>query len=561
MGGPFPDSEVTCNHDGGIYQAGATWPSLPTRFKEIMAPREQMHITLCLFDSSGGSCISQYLSSHPEPPEPYRPVKFPLKTTNFPCQLLELQERVGQCEKMPPESEYSYSNEEFGERLREAFGTEAFKSGNDDHGNPSTTNETRLEAARKMIKTKQVFTAEGDVESFFQEFGDIAGRSSTKATGNLLHIVVEVVKHNEVNPEHVRLLVKCLVKRHPVLLKHTNKDGLNPIFMAIRMCQDRLISYMISACAEDKDQALYECLHDALSRKQNGETCLHVQDNVGKTPMHYAMLFHNCTDARIDLIDLFLQRDSTARSAMAKSEKTFLDRLDKNGNSVYLEHQNQREHGNRWYADRQATYANTQDQADTSGAAEVPPPKEIRPQSKTRDGRRAASVMSPNERDHLKFAFKYASKVFQGDRGEHREELFKQEKDEQERQEIADAARNSDSLKEPELTSRDESRNSVYYQLMYESDGGIAARKLALVPKTEIKHINTAQFESNANTGTEERPTRPEPTYLEDFDYDQAIEVATKNSDKILERLKLHYMRTRNVEMVMSFLYGTNMNG
>ena len=96
---------------------------------------------------------------------------------------------------------------------------------------------------------------------------------------------------------------------------------------------------------------------------------------------------------------------------------------------------------------------------------------------------------------------------------------------------------------------------------MYESDGGIAARKLALVPKTEIKHINTAQFESNANTGTEERSTRPEPTYLEDFDYDQAIEVATKNSDKILERLKLHYMRTRNVEMVMSFLYGTNMNG
>jgi hypothetical protein len=33
------------------------------------------------------------------------------------------------------------------------------------------------------------------------------------------------------------------------------------------------------------------------------------------------------------------------------------------------------------------------------------------------------------------------------------------------------------------------------------------------------------------------------------------------DSDKILLRLKQHYMRTRSAEMVISYLYGNNMEG
>lgn len=45
---------------------------------------------------------------------------------------------------------------------------------------------------------------------------------------------------------------------------------------------------------------------------------------------------------------------------------------------------------------------------------------------------------------------------------------------------------------------------------------------------------------------------RPEP-------YKDMIE-RLRNSDAILLRLKLHYMRTRGAEMVISFLYGTNID-
>jgi ribosomal protein S15P/S13E len=142
----------------------------------------------------------------------------------------------------------------------EAEFAEEFHEGLDDQYDTDVI--ARLKKASQAIKTKRRFTSE-DVDDFFLEHGAISGVSPSKDAGNLLHSIVDVVKHNEINPEHVELLLRRLVERYPDLLKYPNKDGHNPIFMAIRACQHQLVDYMVSSCLKDKSVAIYqECLDD-----------------------------------------------------------------------------------------------------------------------------------------------------------------------------------------------------------------------------------------------------------------------------------------------------------
>ncbi|KAF7554351.1 hypothetical protein G7Z17_g2955 [Cylindrodendrum hubeiense] len=476
------------------------------------------------------------------------------------------------------ERDYEEDYEERSDDGFDAFDPEALEDDTDIHAKREETLEERFEAARSSIKRKRSFTNEEDVDEFLYEYREIAGKSSSKAVGNLLHVLVEVVKHNdEVEPQGVERLVRELVKRYPDLLKYTNNHGLNPIFMAIRAPQDQLINYMISACAEDKEQAIYgECLRDALSMKQDGKTCLHaalneklksgtirmlfenasdealeVQDDRHKTPMHYAVSFRQCTDARTELIELLIQRDLSVRSG-----KTFLDLLDRSGSSVYREHQKTRiSFSKRWSKENQATDNIKRDQPDSSRTGNRPTGRDPKPQGSSKESKHIASTKAAADR----VAERNGRGGDERTESDDREKLRQQKKDEERaRLEGAETQAKTNRPAERDTAGRDASRNRS--TRINEPDenaalqASIAVRQLEPVPNTGIKRSNTARPDNKADPEKEKRlGTGMTPR-------NKAMAVCEKNSDKIMQSLKLHYMRTRSAEMAISFLYGTNMD-
>ncbi|EHK48481.1 hypothetical protein TRIATDRAFT_172153, partial [Trichoderma atroviride IMI 206040] len=164
-------------------------------------------------------------------------------------------------------------------------------------------------------------------------------------------------------------LVQRLVKEFPALLEHKNEDKYNPIFMAIKASHYQLVDYMVNACTVIKTGTLHKQSLDVALREKmiEGKTCLHlaikenfdsktrkvlvenasdealaIQDDVGKTPMHYAAEYKRCTDDGAELIKLFIERDLKAMNSSKSPSKTFLDLLDNSGASVYLLHRTER---------------------------------------------------------------------------------------------------------------------------------------------------------------------------------------------------------------------------
>ncbi|KAJ3536475.1 hypothetical protein NM208_g6699 [Fusarium decemcellulare] len=104
------------------------------------------------------------------------------------------------------------------------------------------TYDTRLEVARRLIRYQRDFTSQAKENEFFYQFADITAKSSSKAPGNLLHVLIEVIKHNGLKLENVEWLARRLVEESPDLLWYKNNEGQTPVLMAIRTCQDRLLT-------------------------------------------------------------------------------------------------------------------------------------------------------------------------------------------------------------------------------------------------------------------------------------------------------------------------------
>jgi hypothetical protein len=190
---------------------------------------------------------------------------------------------------------------------------------------PVASYEQDVNAAKKDIKSRRRFGNDDDTDRFLDQYHEIAHKFVPKADGNLLHALIDVVKHNpdDVKSEDVELLVRRIVEKWPDRVKDVNKQGNNPVFVAINNSQHELVNYMLSACQNR------ECLETALSEKdQTGMTCLHAafkenidanttkilvktasdaalaeQDNAGKTPMRtsdprFNILRSNCLGNR-----------------------------------------------------------------------------------------------------------------------------------------------------------------------------------------------------------------------------------------------------------------------
>ncbi|KAI1387302.1 uncharacterized protein F4822DRAFT_279022 [Hypoxylon trugodes] len=488
--------------------------------------------------------------------------------------------------------------------------------------------EQRFRAASKAIKRKRSFKGEDDVDEFLTEYGDVAPKSSTKESGNLLHVLVEVVKHTEEIESHdVELLVRRLVRKYPDLLLYGNKDGYNPLYMAIRASNFQLVEYMVSTCeecAQEKETAPVasihmSCLDDALRKQaQEGKTSLHValeenlnantikmliknasdealaiQDNLGKTPMHYAVQFAQCTDVRAEIIDTFIQRDLNALHSSPRPPKLFLDMVDKSGRSVYREHQSTRASTKKkfdaWAAkkaseSRTANKTSEQNRGskDDEELASRDPKEAARMQANSRDVSHSAALKSEvdrlagrptrekegtskvDERERLRQKKKEEEAERERSRQEtgrprdetlDRERLRQRKKEEEFARAREEVAEQNRLLKLAEANRRAQSDNHPD-QLGVQT--GHQRGPTEPSPNTPIKRTGTSRFDKPVQ---DKPPLRPQQTSRKSNTGERGnMGVWKKNSDEILAKLKLHYMRTRDVEMAIIFLYGTNMD-
>ncbi|KAI1043797.1 hypothetical protein LB505_012450 [Fusarium chuoi] len=448
---------------------------------------------------------------------------------------------------------------------------------------PEEAYDTRLEKARGWIREEQDFTDEAQADDFFHTFSDITAKSSTKAAGNLLHVLVEVVKHNGLHPEKVERLARRLVEEAPDLLQYKNKDGQTPILMAIRTRQDQLLDYMISACASHrKPKESAQNLNTALCSKHDGKPCLHaafgeklkpetmkmlienasdealsMTDHTGKTPMHHAVQFRDCTDSRSELVDLMIQRDFMARLNKPKSTKTFLDISDQNGCSVFQEHANTRKTYMEQYCAAQAAQRRKRESKESQKDTERTPPREPRLQGNAREPKTMPVAKGPGDRDAERYGRSSGPVASTDDR-----ERIRQQKKEEERARLeqAGAPAMNDRLRDRDATERDGSRfrsPRTNGPEVNETDALYPSRHAEPMSNTGIKRSNTARPEREV--GSEKRVVKPGSS-SKNPDFQSALKNREKNSDLVLQKLKLYYMRTRNAEMVMFFLYGKNMD-
>ncbi|KAI3580418.1 hypothetical protein IWW34DRAFT_619965 [Fusarium oxysporum f. sp. albedinis] len=409
--------------------------------------------------------------------------------------------------------------------------------------------DTRLEKARGWIREEQDFTSEAQADDFFHTFSDITAKSSTKAAGNLLHVLVEVVKHNGLQPEKIERLARRLVEEAPDLLQYKNKDGQTPILMAIRTRQDQLLDYMISACVSHKkprDSA--QNLNTALCSKHDGKPCLHaafgeklkpetmkmlienasdealsMTDHTGKTPMHHAVQFRDCTDSRSALIDLMIQRDFMARLNKPKSAKTFLDISDQNGCSVFQEHANTRKTYMEQYRTAQAAQRRKKESKEAQKEAERAPPREPRLHANTRESKTIPTVKAPGDRDAERYGRSSGPAASTDDR-----ERIRQQKKEEERArfEQAGAPAINDRLRDRDATERDGSRfrsprtNGLEAN---DTDALYPSRHTEPTSNTGIKRSNTARPEREAEKFTK----RFGENAVDGYKFDPVLQYAT----------------------------------
>ncbi|KAI1370785.1 hypothetical protein F4677DRAFT_457624 [Hypoxylon crocopeplum] len=424
----------------------------------------------------------------------------------------------------------SESEDDYDSDLDQVFG--------DRNGNYAETEgnfEERFEAVSQAIKKKERFIKGNDIDDFFAAYRDIVGKYSSKCAKNLLHVLVEVVKHNDdIKPEDFELLIRRLVEKYPALLVYKNKDEHNPIFMAIRDSLHQLKGKTCLYVALEEDFDLNTTI---MLIKNASDGVLAVQDDLGRTPMHYAVSSGKFRKTKVQLIDLFIERDLSAIQRNPQPCKTFLDLADKKGLSIYSAHKRTRAQvmeGLDEAVARQhpAAEDTKRDQNDVSRSTEGPILIVPRPQAGTGDPRHVGSVKPTDDRDRERFD----SDGRAGGGLDEREKLRQQKKAE----EAAAKPKGAESLgktgrpEERDLWSRDESQSRPTFSEPDENAAQLAVR--------------------NSNATRQQEPA-PNTT-----DYAKAKIQWAKNSDKILLSLKLHYMRTRNAEMVILFLYGTNMD-
>ncbi|KAG5801723.1 hypothetical protein H9Q74_013688 [Fusarium xylarioides] len=452
-------------------------------------------------------------------------------------------------------------------------------------------------------------TEEDDaIGAFIDEYEEAI--DSAGPHGTILHHIVRKVasrgKSDSFDPDHVAPLVNRLVRRDPSLLKSTNdEDTETPLYKAIRGKRYtwKLVMSILRICDEeskrDKDEAkpvrtalrdaleiptgkgdtLKTCLAAAFDNcgttgksnmlfglvSQASERILEICDGSGRSPFHLAVEYSQCADGRVPLIQVFSSKDMKVveRLRADSSEKpveTFMDikypKASGTEYSVYSEH----ERTKRIYLAKEAQKEETklkEDQKHTEVKA-TSDTTSIRDKDTPKPSHREKGPKSNDDRD----------------RGEK-----KQDKDRDPRSKADDAKSERQVKKEKEraeLEKQEEQNRGDIQQdeAPYRKGAGLALGNGAGdVPRETMKANTKHQLLQPTNDEFIKSPLKRTQTKSVEAASvkkektkryaakSSAIDAKTleKNSKKIQSMLKLHYMRSRSLKQVTSFLYGKNL--
>ncbi|CAG1990390.1 unnamed protein product [Fusarium graminearum] len=226
---------------------------------------------------------------------------------------------------------------------------------------------TRFRIATTAMENRhQTFSEPQALYDFLYEFRDVIGLLM-EDSNTFLHVALRFINNrSDVRSSNMMPLIQSIVKDHPILLTMRNSDGVTPLYMAISSRKPLLIEAMLSECTEYPEWLT--AVQDAIEIpcvEQESRSCLHIafqlairervviklvtiardealalQDDYGRTPLHYAMVSQRPSLATIRL---FIHRDEDIlekrQPENTSSSVTFFDIVDIRGISVYRHHQ------------------------------------------------------------------------------------------------------------------------------------------------------------------------------------------------------------------------------
>lgn len=463
-------------------------------------------------------------------------------------------------------------------------------------------------------ETKKIKLTEADVDDFFRTFPDLTDDKNAD-TPTILHTVVAdlVLSDMEasIDSATVKALVRKLVQRCTRFLCIAHEDE-NPLYKAITKKKKILVDSMVMSCPGEETGRRYlakalehyrdnverkNCLHLAFDKDLKPPTlermvkhasirALEAVDTTGRRPMHYAVQYKHCN---VEVVRAFIDRDQEIvdrREEHSSPEPldTFLDVNGETKISVYQEHllsasaHNEERVSKQGISDinmRKGESSTRDDDRAPKGhhqASKAKPDLKLDPKSGTRPARPepANPAVSRDPRDVQERIGRPKDRALDKkvdnddslDALERRRERLKQleamaRRDELERTPGArEASRDRRSM--GPAGGRDALRvhTAIAPPSVTKPSGDVAAN----TPKL-LRRVPTMMGEIADGNGRSESRSKRTTAVTKKSRKPVDHEALARDSKTVLRILKLHYMRTRNVEKATSWLYQTNPQG
>ncbi|CAJ0547600.1 Ff.00g043540.m01.CDS01 [Fusarium sp. VM40] len=454
------------------------------------------------------------------------------------------------------------------------------------------TRKTKL-ATDQMMRVFNGKATEEDVDKFFHEHQRVLTQEAG-GHGTFVHKIIQLVYDKAVKASDVKPLIKKLMESSPDLIRTKNDDKRNPLYHAIHLKKYtwKLVEYMLKSCPDPiaiadalevpcgEDRSAKTCLTLAFEKGLREEVlknlvshasqkALELRDGSGRTPFHYAVQYDQCSDERVDVVKLFLQKDGDLvkqhkASGTSKPLETFLDfkykrREDKTEYSVYGEHKRtaKAHHQHMEEVAKLEREAKLRDpdpervDAKIANLTLLMKDKEILkggvdkgPKSRAPEDRERKVKNPDRERDSLKKEVQYMD-----ENEKRRQELKEQERAVLEQRGKEDKRHPKEKDPKERVRQAKDPKATIGGSTLITPKGSSEH-----APNTPLKRVITQTFDGN--TDDERKRKSKAASSKKSSAKGQDSKVLARNSIKILTLLKLHYMRTRSIKMATSFLHG-----
>ena len=210
----------------------------------------------------------------------------------------------------------------------------------DDEDNRAVSVNKRFNEIIRDIKNGNLDPCDAAVlEHFAAQNASYLGQKMTGDNDHntLLHLLVGEAKDKVIGK--YKPLVKLLIDRHPGLLGEKDINEKNPLYLAISKKRDKLVRFMCDT-HPDIDAILSipcchseNCLHVAIQKdtpkladfliKHAGERTLCAKDDKGNTPLHLAVDYKRCIDAQLEIVKALIVQCDKAMDERSNAPNYF----------------------------------------------------------------------------------------------------------------------------------------------------------------------------------------------------------------------------------------------